>query len=198
MTLHDNLAFFVFALVAAVTPGPSNIMLTATGAIAGTVRGLPCLIGVGVGMGLLIFAVAAGLGGIVLVHPAVLKALNWGGAAFLLWLAWRIATSGQSTTKADREPVGFVRAAVFQWVNPKSWLVSASAASAYLQPSAENGLIEAASFALLFVAAALPCGFLWLTFGASMQRFLTSVRAARVFNAVMGASLAASVVFILW
>ena len=196
MTAEQSIAFLVFALVAAITPGPSNVMLTATGAVAGVVGGLPCLAGVAVGMGLLIFAVAMGLGQLVLAHALVLKVLNWAGAAFLLWLAWKIATAKHGREAADKKPVGFIEAALFQWVNPKSWLVGVSAASTYLQAS-ESALLQSAWFAALFVAAATPSGFVWLLFGASMQRLLRSPRAARIFNIVMGASLAASVAFIL-
>jgi len=74
-------------VVAAITPGPSNIMLTAAGANAGVLRGLPCLFGVTTGMGLMMFLVPLGLGSLVLEHPLVLKTLKWGGAAFLLWLS---------------------------------------------------------------------------------------------------------------
>jgi threonine/homoserine/homoserine lactone efflux protein len=198
VTLEQSIAFFIFAVVAAITPGPSNIMLTATGAIVGVMRGIPCLLGVAVGMGLLIFGVAVGLGQLVLGHAAVLRALNWLGAAFLLWQSWKIATSGQGTESAERKPVGFAGAALFQWVNPKSWLVGASAAGAYLQATADGVLLQAIAFASLFVAAALPSGLVWLAFGASVHRFLRSTRAARIFNVVMGASLAASVGLILW
>jgi len=144
MTLDQGLAFFVFSIVAAITPGPSNIMLTAAGAAAGVVRGIPCLIGVVTGMGLLIFVVAMGLGQLVLGHPAILRALNWAGAAFLLWLAWKIATSGQGSANAGRKPVSLAGAALFQWINPKSWLVSASAAGAYLQAGTEGALLQSA------------------------------------------------------
>lgn len=198
MTLEQGIAFLVFSVVAAITPGPSNLMLTAAGAIAGVVRGIPCLIGVAVGMGLLIFSVTMGLGHLILGHMAILRALNWFGAAFLLFLAWRIAMSVPSTAGAERKPVGFVGAALFQWINPKSWLVSGSAAGAYLQADADGALLQAISFAALFVSAALPSGFVWLAFGASMHRYLRSTRAARIFNVVMGASLAASVGLILW
>ena len=70
-------------------------MLTAAGANAGVVKGLPCLFGVTTGMGLMMFLVPLGLGSLVLEHPLVLRALHWGGAAFLLWLSWKIATSGR-------------------------------------------------------------------------------------------------------
>ena len=107
-------------------------MLTAAGANAGVLKGLPCLFGVTTGMGLMMFLVPLGLGSLVLEHPLVLRALHWGGAAFLLWLSWKIATSGRMESMPEGKPVGYLGAAVFQWVNPKSWLVSASAAGTFL------------------------------------------------------------------
>jgi threonine/homoserine/homoserine lactone efflux protein len=198
VSLEQSFAFLVFAVVAAITPGPSNVMLAGTGAVVGVLGGLPCLIGVSVGMALLIFCVALGLGQVVLGHAVILQALNWAGAAFLLWMAWQIATSGQASANAERKPVGFVAAALFQWVNPKSWLVVASATGAFLNAHAEGAILQAVSFAALFVLAALPSGLVWLAFGASMHRLLPSPRAARAFNLAMGAALAASVGFIFW
>ena len=198
MTSEQAVSFLVFSLVAAITPGPSNVMLTATGAIVGVIRGLPCLLGVAAGMGLLLFTAATGLGQVVLGHPGVLRVLNWCGAAFLLWLAWQIATAGRAAESNRRKPVGFAGATMFQWVNPKSWLVGVSAAGTYLQAGTGDALLQAISFAALFVAAALPSGFIWLAFGASMHRLLRSDRARRVFNVVMGAGLGASVVMMLW
>jgi threonine/homoserine/homoserine lactone efflux protein len=195
---EQAIAFFVFAVVAAITPGPSNVMLTATGAAVGVARGLPCLLGVALGMGSLIFAVAMGLGRLVVGEPMVLRALNALGAAFLLWLAWKIATSDGGGAGAGGRPVGLTGAALFQWVNPKSWMVGAGAAGAYLQPDPDGALRQPLLFAALFVAAALPCGLAWLAFGASMHRLLRSPRAARTFNLVMGGALAASVALILW
>jgi threonine/homoserine/homoserine lactone efflux protein len=198
MTLEQAIAFFVFAVVAAITPGPSNVMLTATGAAVGVARGLPCLVGVALGMGSLIFAVAMGMGSLVVGEPMILRALNGLGAAFLLWLAWKIATSSHGGTGAGGRSVGFAGAALFQWVNPKAWLAAAGAAGAYLQPDPDGALLQSLLFAALFVAATLPCGLAWLGFGASMHRLLRSPRAARIFNIAMGVALAASVALILW
>ena len=197
MPLDQAIAFFLFSLVAAITPGPSNVMLTASGAISGIARGLPCLVGVAAGMGLLIFGVALGIGQVITLHPAMLTVLNWLGAAFLLYLAWKIAVSGPLRDGAGKKPVGISGAAQFQWINPKSWLVSTSAAGAYLHAEA-GALLQALAFAGLFVAAALPSGFLWLAFGASLQRYLRDARTARIVNGVMAAGLAASVAMILW
>jgi threonine/homoserine/homoserine lactone efflux protein len=194
MTTEQVAAFLLFALVAAITPGPSNIMLTAAGAQAGVLKGLPCLCGVATSMGLMMFLVPLGLGSLVLTHALMLKALNWGGAAVLLWLSWRIATSsGRIEAIPGREPVGYMGAAVFQWVNPKSWLVTASAAGTFLRADAGSPILQAASLGGLFLLAALPSGFLWLTFGAAVQHVLHGGRRLRIFNVIMGALLALSI-----
>src|SRR5260370_37146954 len=85
MTVEQALAFFVFSVVAAGTPGPSNALLTATGANVGVRRGLPALLGVGAGRGLMMFVVAFGLGSLILDNPIVLTGVKWCGAAGLWW-----------------------------------------------------------------------------------------------------------------
>jgi threonine/homoserine/homoserine lactone efflux protein len=196
MTPEQAVAFLIFAVVAAGTPGPSNLLLTATGASVGVVRGFPCLLGVTVGMGLMMFAVAFGLGTAVVANPTVLRALNWIGAAFLLWLAWKIATAEGGDAASGATPVGFTGAAAFQWVNPKSWLVCASAAGTYLHAGSGSASAQATALGGLFVLASLPCCFVWLAFGASAQRLLRTPRARRGFNVAMGVLLAGSVVMI--
>jgi threonine/homoserine/homoserine lactone efflux protein len=194
MTAQQDLAFVLFAVVAAITPGPSNIILAATGASVGVRRGLPCLCGVAIGMGFMMFVVAFGLGSLVLARPAILHGLKWCGIGFLLWLSWKIATSGHGEGAAATSVIGFRRAAAFQWVNPKSWLVAASAVGTYLHAGAASAFVQSTSFGMLFVLAALPSCFVWLAFGASVQRWLRTERASRTFQVAMGALLAGSLV----
>ena len=146
----------------------------------------------------MMFLVPFGLGSIVLKNPLALRLLNWGGAAFLLWLAWKIATSSRVDSLGRRDPVGYVGAAVFQWVNPKSWLVSASAAGTFLHAEAASPIVQSAFLGGLFFLAALPSCFLWLAFGATVQHLLHDRRRLRIFNGVMGALLALSVALIVW
>jgi threonine/homoserine/homoserine lactone efflux protein len=196
MSIEQAGAFLLFAMAAAVTPGPSNVMLSATGANAGILRGLPCLFGVAAGMGLMMFVVPLGLGSVVLASPGALAALKWCGVVFLLWLAWKVATASPAQTAQEAAPVGFAQAALFQWANPKSWLVSASAAGTFLAAGAGGPLGQAAMLGGLFALAVLPCGFVWLAFGATVQRLLSSSRGLRAFNITMGALLALSVALI--
>lgn len=200
MNADQAAAFFVFAVIAAITPGPSNVLLTATGAQAGFWRGLPCLFGVSAGMGSMMALGAYGLGNVVVAYPQLMLVMKLGGAAFLLWLAWRIAAApvGDSgnASAPQPEPTGFFGAAALQWVNPKAWLVSTGAVAAYLPSGGGGTPVQALSFALVFVAAALPSGLVWLVFGIAAQRVLGNPSRRRVFNVVMGMTLAASMAMV--
>ena len=191
------IAFVTFAAVVAGTPGPSNALLTAVGARVGLRRGLPSLLGQVTGMGAMLFAITLGLGGVLLAHPLVLQVLKWGGAAMLCWMAWRIATAGD-TEEATNAPRGFLGMAAFQWVNPKGWLISVAAVATFLDRRAGGALVQAAVFAILFTLVALPSCAPWLAFGAALQRFLRTPRARRVLNGVMAALLAASTILLVW
>jgi threonine/homoserine/homoserine lactone efflux protein len=198
VTAGHAIALLLFAVVAAITPGPSNLILTSTGAAVGVLRGLPALLGQVVGMGLMLFLVAFGLGSLVLTSPLIIQGLKWCGIGFLLWLAWKIATAGRSEARANRVCVGFWEAAAFQWVNPKAWLVCAGAVGTYFEAKAGNAFGQAVALALLFIVAALPSCFVWLAAGASVQRFLRTERTARIFNVTMAALLGGSILLFIW
>ena len=198
MTAGHALAFLLFAVVAAITPGPSNLILTATGATVGVRRGLPTLLGQVLGMGLLLFLMAFGLGSLVVKSPLIIAGLKWGGIGFLLWLAWTLARAGRSAAPAHRSRVGFWEAAAFQWVNPKAWLVCAAAVGTYAPTAAGTALRAAGALAVLFIVAALPSCFVWLAAGASVQRVLRAERAERRFNLTMAALLVGSILLFIW
>jgi threonine/homoserine/homoserine lactone efflux protein len=197
MTPEHVLAILAFSVVAAGTPGPSNALLTATGANVGVVRGLPAVVGVVASMGLMMFVVAFGLATIIVENTALLLGVRWIGAAVLCWFAWQLATSRASAAGHFGRPVGFFGAAGFQWINPKSWLISASAAATFLSQGGGPVYWQAAMLGLLFMLAALPSCLPWLAFGAVLQRLLRSERSMRIFNVGMGLLLAASAVVLL-
>ena len=93
-------AFAVFAFVASITPGPNNAMLLASGANFGLRATLPHLAGITAGFFALLIAVGAGLGGLFTAYPVLHRVLGYAGAAYLLYLAARIALyeAGASAT----------------------------------------------------------------------------------------------------
>lgn len=136
MGAPQALAFLLFAFIAAVTPGPSNTMILSTGTAVGALRGLPCSIGASFGMGTMIALSAFGVGEIVADAPMIVMAMKVAGSLFLLWLAWKIANAGTFEVKGRTKVAGFADAFLFQWLNPKGWLVALSAGTTYLVPRA--------------------------------------------------------------
>jgi threonine/homoserine/homoserine lactone efflux protein len=203
----EVVAFATFSAVVAGTPGPSNTLLTAIGARIGFRRGLPSLLGQVTGMGAMLFAITLGLGRVLLAHPLALQVLKWAGVAMLGWMAWRIATAKRSEGPADARGGflgrahargGFLGMAAFQWVNPKGWLISVAAVATFLDPRRDDALAQAAIFAILFWAVALPSCLPWLAFGAALQRYLRSPGAQRILNWAMAALLAGSTILLIW
>ncbi|HEX6538476.1 MAG TPA: LysE family translocator [Candidatus Dormibacteraeota bacterium] len=190
-------AFLLFATAMAITPGPGNIVLAATAASLGLVRALPALLGQTIGMSAMLFAVALGVAGVLVHNPVALIALRVCGISVLLWLAWRLARAAPAGEHAAGIRYGFWRAAGFQLVNPKAWLVAAAAAGGYLPASARAPVLSAALLAGLFMVAAVPSCFVWVAAGGGVQRLLRSARAVRVFNLGMAAGLLASIVLLL-
>lgn len=197
MNAEQVVAFVLFALATSITPGPNNIMLTATGANFGVRRGLPHMFGISFGFGLMLFIVAAGLGTALLESPALMEGLRYVGIAVLLWLSWKIGTAGRPGPSTQSRPINFVEAVAFQWVNPKAWLICAGAVSGFLSSDGSGAIVQAGLFAAIFVLVGLPCMMTWLGFGAAMQLILRTDRALRAFNIVMGLLLAASTVLLL-
>jgi len=194
-------AFASFAFVASVTPGPNNVLLTATGSTVGFRRGLPTLLGITCGFAAMIFVLTMGLGSLLLDSPAVLLAMRIIGVLMLVWLSYQIAFAPIADVEqraADHpgiRPLGLLGAAMFQWVNPKAWLVVGSAITAYMVPD-YSALRQAFTFATVFFVAGIVGCIPWLAFGSLMQRLLRTERAARFFNYSMGLLLLATIMLI--
>ncbi|HMO43759.1 MAG TPA: LysE family translocator [Phenylobacterium sp.] len=187
----------LFAFVSSITPGPNNAMLMASGANYGFVRTLPHLAGVALGFMFLVACVGLGLGGLFEAWPQAHTVLKAVGAAYLLWLAWKIgqARGGPEAGAGEGRPFTFLQAAAFQWVNPKAWVMAVGALAAYLPP--ERPLAGVAVVAGVFGLVNLPCVAAWTGFGVGLRRLLQRPGALRVFNWTMAGLLALSTVPVL-
>ena len=193
-----------FAVAMAGTPGPNNAMLASSGSLWGFRRTLPHMLGVAIGFPIMLLAVAAGAGGLLLHHPVAMTVLRWIGVAYLLYLAWRIAAAqprAADDARAEKptkgRPLSFVQAALFQWINPKAWLVALSAAATLTSVARHPSLGRAILLAGVFLAVTLPITAFWTSVGLGVARVFTTRRALRRFNLVMAGLLVASVVSVL-
>lgn len=194
MTPETALAASVFAVVSSITPGPNNMMILASGVNFGFSRSLRHLFGISLGFGLMILLVGLGLHTLLERFPLIYDAMRWVGAAYLIWLAWKLTHAGppSATAPSAAQPMGFFAAAAFQWVNPKAWVMAVTAISTYLPAQAQP--LHIASLAALFIALNLPCVATWGAFGSAMRRILQDPKRLRIFNVTMALALVASLI----
>jgi threonine/homoserine/homoserine lactone efflux protein len=189
-------ALTLFAFAAAVTPGPNNVMLTASGSAFGFGRTIPHILGITFGFPLMVFALGLGLGEIFTRYPQIHLTLKYIGAAYLLYLAWRIAqASGSDRSAANARPLTFFEAAAFQWVNPKAWMIGVSSIPAFTTIGG-NYHAELLLICAVFAIVTLPSCSIWCLFGVGIRRLIRSPETARIVNLVLAALVALSIILL--
>lgn len=190
MTYDLITALAAFAFVSSITPGPNNLMLMASGANFGFRRTIPHMLGVGLGFVFMVLLVGAGLVQVFDAYPISHTILKVGSVAYLLYLAWKIATAAPIKNGATKgSPMTFLQAAAFQWVNPKAWTMALTAVTVY---TPETTLWAISIVAIVFGAINLPSVSSWTLLGQQMARVLTNPARLLAFNWTMAALLVAS------
>jgi threonine/homoserine/homoserine lactone efflux protein len=192
MSIEQYLALFAFAGISAFTPGPNNTLLMSSGMNFGFRRTLPLVIGVAIGFPLMIACIGLGLGQVFETFPLIYTVLKYAGAAYMLWLAYKIATSMPSSGEGteDAKPLSFVQMALFQWINPKGWIMAVTALAAYTVAS--QYYLGVALVVGTFVFMGLTSAATWAAFGSSLRNVMNDPRWFRVINVALALTLVAS------
>ena len=191
MTFDWFIAVATFAFVSCWTPGPNNTFLMASGLTNGFVKTLPSMLGVAIGFPIMVLAIAFGIAQAFEAFPALYEILRAGSVVYLLWLAWRIASSDPKLDPASaRRPLTFLEAAGFQWVNPKGWTMALFASAAYVV--AEAPTVSILSIAAIFLVVGLGSSSAWAAGGTALRRLIDNPGAVRVINIVLALLLVAS------
>ncbi|KZN14069.1 LysE family translocator [Marinomonas sp. TW1] len=192
-------ALAMFAFITSVTPGPNNIMLLASGAQFGFRRTLPHMLGIILGMSSLLLATLLGLGAVFSLYPPLYSVLQWLGCVYLLWLAWKIASapvghleSGERAAK----PMSWWQAALFQYVNPKAWMMSLGCVSTFAI-AGDDYLASGMSILLAFACLGFIAISIWAWAGMKIRIWLTEPKRQRGFNYLMGLATALTLFMII-
>ncbi|EKF73565.1 lysine exporter protein LysE/YggA [Alcanivorax hongdengensis A-11-3] len=191
MQTESLLPLFGFVAVMTGTPGPNNLMLMASGANAGFRRSLGHIFGILVGCQVMLLCVALGLGQLLARYPQALNSLRIAGALYLLYLAAQLLRSRRLDSEPTaRPPLGFLQAALFQWVNPKAWMMIVTGVATFADPAhfSLSVMLVAGSFFLL----GLPLISSWNLFGVALKQWLQQGQRLATFNRVMAALLVLS------
>ena len=193
MPQETIIALMGFAFVMSVSPGPGNFLLLASGVNFGFQRSVPLILGICSGFLTMVFFVGLGLGQVLERAPIIYTILKFACAAYVLWLALKIARSRSLGSKDQDElgrPISFLQAALFQLVNPKAWAVALIVTVSYTDP--ENYMPSLIAMILLFALVNVPSISLWAASGAALKHFLGDGRKVAVFNIFMAVLLAGS------
>lgn len=191
------LAVLLFAVSSTVTPGPNNIMIMTSGLNYGIKNSIPHLLGICFGFPVMVIIVGLGFSVVFEMYPLFHEAIKVFGVLYLLYLAWLIASSSPVSLEGKKsKPLSFTQAALFQWVNPKAWVVATGAVSAYTSVSSDI-IGQVVYIALAFLLVAFPSLGVWLIFGVGIKKYLKSPKHQKTFNFSMALLLIGSVLPVL-
>jgi threonine/homoserine/homoserine lactone efflux protein len=191
------LSIFIFAISSTVTPGPNNIMIMTSGLNYGVKKSIPHLLGICFGFPVMVIVIGFGFSIVFERYPLFNEIIKVLGIVYLLYLAWLIASSSPVSLEGRKsKPLSFTQAALFQWVNPKAWVVATGAVSAYTSVSSDI-FTQVIFIALAFLIVAIPSLGTWLIFGVGIKKYLKSPKHQKVFNLSMALLLILSVLPVL-
>jgi threonine/homoserine/homoserine lactone efflux protein len=194
--MNQFLPFLLFAFVAAITPGPTNILVLTNSSRHGLLRTLPSVLGACASAALLVLMVGTGLGDVLARHLQIQTLMSWIGIAWLTWMAWQIfsapAQAIDPTAKGSKQPrLSLWGAASLQWINPKTWMMALAVVSVFAGTDGDR-MLRVALLSLLFFLVSIPCMSAWACLGVSAAKFCRSARSMQRFNKVMAVLLLVS------
>ncbi|OHZ02817.1 LysE family translocator [Salinicola sp. LHM] len=178
------LPFTLFAFVASITPGPTNLLILTQGARRGWQRALPAVFGASLAAAMIVLVVGGGLAQTLLAYPLIRQVMAIAGVAWLSWLAWKLYRSPPPTLESEasgRAPhFGALQAAGLQLVNPKTWMMAFSVVGVFTDGTTST--IHIAVLALIFGGIAVPCLACWALMGSGVGRLFRTSRQWQWFN----------------
>ena len=197
MPLDLLLPFIIFSASGAFTPGPNNVMVLASGANFGFRRTLPHMLGVTLGFPFMFIVIALGLSRVFHAYPFLHEGLRLIGAAFIFFMAWKIAnTKTIAKAKTRTRPLGFFRAAAFQWANPKALVYVISTVATFTTPERDL-MSQVIPIAALITVITFSAVATWCLMGTGISNYLKTERSLTRFNRIMALLLAGSVMLVL-
>lgn len=191
--LPTLLPFMLFAFVASITPGPTNLLVLSNSARYGFKAALPIILGACAGAAAIVLVVGTGAGQSLAHLPRVQTTMQWAGAAWLSVLAWQIfnAPVQAPDLQSAQKRLGLTGAASLQLINPKTWMMALAVVSVFAGEGAQRQS-QVAYLSLVFFLISLPCLGAWALLGAGSSRFLTRPCAMKRFNQCMALLLLSS------
>ncbi|WP_299417059.1 LysE family translocator [uncultured Sulfitobacter sp.] len=191
------LPFAVFAASQIGTPGPANMALMATGARFGFRAALPFVFGVALGKQLIIWPIGYGLMELAEAAPAVFSALKYISAAYIIWLAWKVANLRLGQGDGAQTAPGFLAGLIVHPLNPKAWAMIVGSFTAFVGPDIPT-FTATATVAAVLLSCQLVMHPLWTLGGSAIARTVSGTAAEPYLMWTLAGLTVASVLFVLF
>ncbi len=183
----------LFWFVAAYTPGPNNVVASYSGFNFGIMKTIPHILGVTFGFTSLVLFLTIGLINVFKLFPIIQVIMKYLGTLFLIYLAYKIASSSASDETKKENPVKFIETFLFQYLNPKGVMVAIIVVSTYVELG-ENYLSHATQVVLLAFLFSSSSITLWTFIGKFLRKFATNEKFIKYFNYAMSILLLLSII----
>jgi threonine/homoserine/homoserine lactone efflux protein len=190
-------ALIFYVIVMSVTPGPNNMLLAASGVQFGLRRTVPHILGISVGMGILVLLISGLLTSMLALLNTIRLPLAMAGCLYLLWLSWKIARAARPDGASVARPMGFLAAVLFQWLNPKAWVMVINIAILFTPANKELHMGSAVALASLCAVVNLPCIGIWALAGDRLRLVLSTRHGLMLFNLTMALLMAATALWLM-
>lgn len=193
--MENFTAFSLFAIVASITPGPTNFIILSLSSRYKISKTLPVILGSCIGASFLVLMVGVGLGSTILTYPVIQQIMTWGGLLWLTLLAWKLYNYAPLISlehDSQQPPLGFNAAFLMQAINPKTWMMAFAVISVYTKQG-QDVLLNVSILSFIFLVIALPCLYIWALVGKLSQKLISQPKYMNVFNKLMALILLISV-----
>lgn len=177
--------FLLFAFVASITPGPTNILVLTNSQHYGVKATLPALVSGCVAASAIVLISGAGAGELLRQYPLVRQVMSWAGVLWLSWMSWQLFCAPAANLSRSGHPRFTARAAaLLQVINPKTWMMALAVVSLFA-PAGEHGVRDVALMALWFLLISVACLLCWAWLGQAVNRLFRTAAAMVRFQRLM-------------
>ena len=189
----EILSIALFWFVAAYTPGPNNVVASYSGFNFGIAKTIPHILGVTLGFTSLVIFLTIGLINVFKLFPVIQIIIKYLGTLFLIYLAYKIASSTNIDETKKENPVKFIETFLFQYLNPKGVMVAIIVVSTYVELGENyfNYATQVVLLAFLFSSTSIT---LWTFIGKFLRKFATNDKFIKLFNYAMSSLLLLSII----
>ena len=185
-----------FAMIAAITPGPNNIILSTNAVNHGFRKTIPLIMGVFFGFLSVLTLCLLGIGEVYRSFPAIALIIKIVAVCFLTYLSYKIFISSSFSDENKTRQFSFKDIYFFQIINPKAVTVSMSSSAIFIQNKFTYE-IEFLLIFLCFVISTSTSAIIWAAIGHSFRNYLNDTRKIIIFNRIMAVLLMSCIFFII-